>query len=823
MFVSLLAVTLPLLSPAVQEEPATAELAEKIAGHAFLGRSKYEVDTERVPFVVWIEKPRGEAPGHVETVGRVHAKALGAMGAAIDRVLVEPAKLKLAEGRDGLQNVFVFSSQAAYVNGARYGDPKGRNAPFATTIPDLDLVVGYLDPELGEEEGALFALLQESAMRLLEDRIGGSKALKDRWLLEGLASYFANAASRGMSDASLVPPGEQALHLIRELSSDPETQEARLLPVDKLLEAVDERILLYIYRTRASESLTRPPNVLEVHEAYRAQSAMFVHFLMHGQGSRYRDGLRKYATRAFAGEGSPDALKSALGIDDLNALDKQFQEFLDLVAGGGSSDSLSTSMARALEATATNHPSVLPQPASPGEWLAYALGRARQGALGSALNALEAGIGSAAGDELARLEREKARLTALRDARDAYLASLVGTKTRLRLELEGEKLTSVVTGIAEGTIQFGKNKYGVETLPVDALRPGDIASNLGRKAAEFGAAWIPSYAQLLEGEKRWDKDLDAESEDGKALAADGASGYEESFTVGDGMAALAALALAPHPTDSENARLLTDAIRTLLSEHGELDAVQVKREALRGLAAAAYSKIYEDEGVAGVLNGETEDLGDGRIRVKYDFKQRSHAKDFRRRANYLADKRSFENNKGEEDSSFKIAKGALVADGFACYEHVLGFEAPMTVKYEIRYGKAKKGSNARTSFIVGICDDERASYVIAYDMHDLETVDKQRKFVRTEFKEGDRPIDVKKPHKLELDHDGETTVTFSHNGKELRSIECGPRRAGAVFLWSNTEVPISIQSLEIEGKVMDSVVDRLRDEWVAEQTSEMGL
>jgi len=430
---------------------------------------------------------------------------------------------------------------------------------------------------------------------------------------------------------------------------------------------------------------------------------------------------------------------------------------------------------------------------------------------------------SASGEIAERMQREVARLEALRAARDAYLESIVGTKTRLRMQLDGEALATVVESVEDGVAHLGDNKLDVASIELRQILPADVAENIERNATDYGPAWVPHYGKLLGDDRRWDRGLDEADPDARALVTDARGGLDELVAAGDAMARLAALARSPLPESVESARALNADISRLFEDCGELDIVRAKFESLRNLSLQAWRKVYEEEGLAKLLKGEVEFLDEGRVRLSYDFEDDEQLEDFQSRPNYLADHKTFE-GKSPDDSTLKVRKKALHGDGSLCYEHILGFEAPLEVEYEIKYGKTKrKNRDAQSTFIMGICDDGAESYVIAYDMYDLEAVDKASKHTATAFEEGERDIDVKKSHELVLSHDGESTVTLEHNGKEVRTIDAGERRAGSVFFWMNTQVPIEIDEIRIEGKVIETVLTRLQNEWVAEQLEGMGF
>ena len=66
-----------------------------------------------------------------------------------------------------------------------------------------------------------------------------------------------------------------------------------------------------------------------------------------------------------------------------------------------------------------------------------------------------------------------------------------------------------------------------------------------------------------------------------------------------------------------------------------------------------------------------------------DLPDKEQLEDFKDRGDYLAVKREFE-AKGVKEASLTIKKKTLQGAGALCYEHLLGFEAPLSVKYTLK-------------------------------------------------------------------------------------------------------------------------------------------
>ena len=57
----------------------------------------------------------------------------------------------------------------------------------------------------------------------------------------------------------------------------------------------------------------------------------------------------------------------------------------------------------------------------------------------------------------------------------------------------------------------------------------------------------------------------------------------------------------------------------------------------------------------------------------------------------------------------------------------------------------------------------------------------------------------------------------------MQEAPCGPRKGGGLFLWFQSDVPVAITRLEIEGRLDASTRDAMRAEWVKSKLAGMGF
>ena len=154
--------------------------------------------------------------------------------------------------------------------------------------------------------------------------------------------------------------------------------------------------------------------------------------------------------------------------------------------------------------------------------------------------------------------------------------------------------------------------------------------------------------------------------------------------------------------------------------------------------------------------------------------------------------------------------------------HPLPLSAPMSVKYELIYGRPRGNEGSSGNFAVGICDDGSGSQVIAFDLFDMEANDLGTQMTNTAYEEGPRSIESAKTYELLLAHDGKK-ATLSVGGKKKREIETGARTSGQTFLWIHSQITLAVPRIVIEGTLSDEQREAAREAWVAGKLADMGL
>jgi hypothetical protein len=286
---------------------------------------------------------------------------------------------------------------------------------------------------------------------------------------------------------------------------------------------------------------------------------------------------------------------------------------------------------------------------------------------------------------------------------------------------------------------------------------------------------------------------------------------------------LESLAYRAVPEDWVAARALAAEVAEVAREHGETRALGGCREGLRELASAVWGVLYEQDGLPEILAGEVRRLDSGALRITYEFDNPEELGDFVATPEYLEARRGdrFELPADAKKVPLTIRGGNLEGQGALCYRHKLAFVTP-TVRYELLYGRTRGTGRQLANLLVGLCDDGKGSFIGCWDLFDLEVTDVAEHYARVAFAGSERSIKPAKAYKVELKHDGRK-VTLTVDGKKTREIACGPRQAGALFLWVHAEVPVAIKRLEIEGRLDPEGAEDARRAWIEGKLEQSGL
>ena len=174
----------------------------------------------------------------------------------------------------------------------------------------FDALVIHSDP--GGSTPLADTLVHEAAHQLLHRRVYGSGATRPSiWATEGLASYFEHTFMDETRKFEAGTAGGKQIALLRGARAPAKNDaRARLAAVRKALEDPETPLALDLVGADEPAEFYGS-NALERYD----QAWVLVHFLMHGDGGRYRAGFLRYLAADAAGSGDAATLERECGLD----------------------------------------------------------------------------------------------------------------------------------------------------------------------------------------------------------------------------------------------------------------------------------------------------------------------------------------------------------------------------------------------------------------------------------------------------------------------------------------------------------------------------
>lgn len=462
-------------------------------------------------------------------------------------------------------------------------------------------------------------------------------ALDQQFFVHGLAGYLCeDLGSAPESIGACKPPPRTLAALVNTLAR-PESAYACILRLDELADSASWEHFQVLSFHRAQELKAQVADAV-IGESFHAQGVLWMHFLMDANAGRHRARLLAYLRHALESKGDGATLRGAF---DGIAMDELSREFLGwavaLDAGNRKAPVLAPGTLERLfkgPPTLTTPPANGAQPeamtpAPPGFDVArlrtpssdletrhgLALARASAGHLFEAAQRVAELVPLAKdAGERDRLERERARLTALDAMRNAVLQDRITTGKKLQFQLPDRKLLVGVRAVEGEWLLLGENGQGVERLPLADFSLQLLSKELPVPTPE---PWMKPYLQLLTSAGR---PVKLAPED-RALADLRADALQIGARWQSGMVALEFEALADRgvPTGATDARDAVDALRKLLAAHGTVPLLNARRAALRDYAAGALGASVGLEQVPELFGGSCEILPDGQVTWTLQF------------------------------------------------------------------------------------------------------------------------------------------------------------------------------------------------------------
>ncbi len=465
------------------------------------------------------------------------------------------------------------------------------------------------------------------------------------------------------------------------------------------------------------------------------------------------------------------------------------------------------------------------RPSETDAWLARAVHRGARGELEDALSELDVLAGGEVTPGLSiRITTEKQRLSLLRDLREAVLAELLRTGKPLRLERGGQKISAKLIAIESDLVQLEPGRTGVESLPKAEIPPEAVLALATKETLARIGSWIAAWPASVAGDARWKRLLASDrSSEALSLKEDAESFYPSIRTEGVAALGLETLGRNAEITAVPQATEVIDALRALWQTGQGSACLRSRATASRGIAQLAFSYLAAGfEPVDHLHASKIERLGDGRLRIAYEFASAEELEDWPEDAAFR-EIRYPDTAKlavPEEDLRMSIGDGALEGAGKRLHAHVLGFEAPLTVRWTARCNYIAGQPNSTVNLYVGVCADS-SGYAITGDLSGWMNLDSDASSVTVPGRDG-RDIEYDRDYAFELRHDG-AKVECWKDGVLQGSAPAEQWPQGRLFVYVESDMQVTLLDLVIEGKPTQASIDLARTRWVGDQVESLGI
>jgi len=415
-------------------------------------------------------------------------------------------------------------------------------------------------------------------------------------------------------------------------------------------------------------------------------------------------------------------------------------------------------------------------------------------------------------DELGRrtaLERE--RIQAWIGLRDAVLAEFAGDGKTLALEIGGKKVSTAFTREGdELVLARGPEKR----ISVRALAPEMLLPSIPKERFTGAEEWLKIYPYCVTGNAKW-KRLTTSHSSSDALKQDAEETYPDLWSLGEVALALEELAARPAPTSATEARACVAAIGALLAQR-ERACVARRAETLASLAERGLHQAAAALSLADLVHGRIETPKEGITRLVYDFSDPLQAEDWFRDDAYLAEVRRQLDpvRAGDESSAFAPGPKGFQGNGAVTWRHRIEFEAPVRVRYQVRWEPTETSNGQVFAFAMGILGDAGERHVRCAELGFLYVDERDGRYLARRPK-GDAVVQLGQTYEIELVHDGQHARVLV-DGVERADGDAKARKEGSVFLWCHSDLLISVPRIEVEGRVTADTLARLRAAWVRE-------
>lgn len=829
-------------------------LEARLKRHPYFSKIGWTLEEAPAPFALVVERPSKDDPAHVQRIADLYKPWLVGLAKLFEARVVEPAKAKPSAGHGAIP-LAVLATPGDFQTAARYLDYEVSSVTGGIYDAKLRLAVGHDDPFGGTKSarGRVRPLVTIAAVGLLQRHHAGPGLPGSVLLTVGLPQYLFEALGDGTTPVDVPRPRADALMNALGVLSDPTKHAEYAIRLPDLLALVDDPgcggLADRQARKAGSQLLT---DRRAFWDSFEVQCGLWTHYLLDGDGGAYRARWIRFTQEVLAGKPANEAAKIAFEGADLAAIERAFWNWV--VATTKTYFPTSTVPPSAIEALlagpAAPAAAVVPTPGGPAPTapvappeppldpkllavaaddmdgrIGMALVRARGSDLVGALAALRGLAAAKPVDPYAgRIAREIARLEAVVALRDTWLTTLASKNGRLEIEFEGKKVNAPVQRVEGGSIVLAPSKSGVNSLPVGALRLGDILRGTEKKEFQAGSeSWVRGYLALMAGDPKSEKLLKGDSPALRDLREDVGVWIGETARSGGVARILEEIASRPLPKSRADGEAGVERTRALLAD-GDLPSVVLRHGLIARYAKASLAAAASGMDAREFVHGRMSPSQDGGVELVYDFQKPAEIEDFTKHAGYLTElrKKYPALSRSEADARIDVVDGRAVFVGPASWRLPIGFQAPFQVRYTLRFVKVEGEMTAPPSFDLLLCDDGKEGFVRATEFGWIWAVDKSTG--RTA--EANPPSSIQYfddiDYDVEVTHDG-TRVSTRFAGDDRASCNVGTLRSGGLVLFVHSDQPVSLERMAITGRVETSSLDGARKNWIERRMTELGF
>ena len=832
--------------------------------------------TKDAPLVLYVKRPEKTPPGHGDEVAKKLLPRLKAVKARFDAHFAGPHTLKPREGYE-LFAVVVLETRKEFIDVLATGSFREQITAGSWYDPSIRAVVTYRDVLKHATLQGLSVtdlIAHNMALALFLHHAARPEALEGTpWLLKGLAEITA-APGAGGADPAIPPMPEGYFRVLGRNLKKPLWRDAVFLRTEDLLARRSMRDHHDWVLGRFGKAKKSKDWYWESLSVFISESGVFCRFLMEGEGGRHRKSFEKLTGLVLGGKMGREVFREAFGKADPLLLHRGFIAWLDhlistrapdlalsdadrialaaptlavddeenkdgkepaKVARSGKDPSgpgrkaTAPSSARKTRSLKPSWPdpgfrpvSLRPDALSLEDWLALALYEARDGRINASRKRLERLLktaGTTDPDVTDRMARELERLGALERLRNAFLDYLARKKTRLRLELDGEKITGEVEALDESRKTFTLAPLRDEpmTRPLDDFRLADCSRLIQEKRYTVREEWVKGYMNLLlkNGKGRYRaKTGDRQSR----LLAEDQSSYGKLLERGRILYTLDVLSSQSLPKTIAEAERIERRIRELLLLGEKVPALMPYMPRLEAFAAHALVLRYDAKPLEERLHieGDLKVRPDGLIEVEYRFDRSGMIADFPR-SEHLESRRKWVTDirVDTHDPSIRIDDGALVLQGETCTRLGFGLKAPFEISCEVLYKEMEDDSfadfNPPSYFALSICDDSEGNGILCYAGGSIVARHIKLGFTDAKILGWTKRFDTR--YHLIMAHDGRQ-VEVIRDDESQNVMPCGPLKSGGLALFTHSAREVHVKRLHCIGALDETCLADRRKAWI---------